>query len=190
MGSGKCLEVTVRLKGSGAVADFAERAVAAVQEESRIDAFARFDAAVLSVVWYPDLDRAAELIGRVTSRELVWSEPEIVYRYEDVESAGRTKRIVLEPILLVEVESPRETLGTVMGDLSSRRGQLTAIRETDAGTSVVSAEVPLSELRGYSTDMLRLTEGRGIVGATLLRYVERPAFMGPSDEPVSVALRA
>jgi hypothetical protein len=190
MGSAKVLEVTVQLKAPASGLDFASRAVAAVQGEARIDAFARFDVVVVSVVWYPDLDRAAELIGAASRDELIWGNPEIVYRYEEVQSAGRRKRLVLEPILLLEVEAPIDFIGNVIGDLMSRRGIMTGQRETDAHTFMVSAELPLAELRGYPAALLEITGSRGVVSATVLRYDERPGYIGPSDEPMSAALRA
>jgi hypothetical protein len=190
MGSAKVLEATVQPKHPSQRMDFAYRAVAALQSDPRLDAVAIGDVVLVSGVWYPDVDRAADLLGAAWTQELTWSEPQIRYRFETVESAGRRKQIELEPILLLEVSTPPEFIGNVIGDLSSRRGLLTGQRELDAHAMLVVAEVPLAELRGYLSTLAALTQGNGEVSATVLKYSERPPYIGPSDEPVSMALRA
>ena len=72
----------------------------------------------------------------------------------------KSKAILLEPMMLVEVETPEEHAGTVMGDLSSRRGMVQGMDEIQGGGKTVKAEVPLAEMFGYSTILRSLTQGR------------------------------
>ena len=68
--------------------------------------------------------------------------------------------VLLEPVMKVEVVTPEEYQGDIMGDLNRRRGQITDTDEIPAG-KVVRAEVPLGEMFGYSTQMRSMTQGRG-----------------------------
>jgi len=70
------------------------------------------------------------------------------------------KPIILEPIMAMEVNVPSEFMGTVIGDLSSRRGQINSTKE-DKGYSIIEAEIPLEAVRGYATIIRSLTQGRG-----------------------------
>ncbi|MBR1890513.1 MAG: elongation factor G [Clostridia bacterium] len=81
--------------------------------------------------------------------------------------------VLLEPIMKVQVEVPDDYLGTVMGNLTSRRGILTG-NETKAGVQVVNAEVPLGEMFGYATDLRSQTQGRGTFTMEFLKYNEVP----------------
>src|SRR5258706_5425931 len=75
------------------------------------------------------------------------------------EAAGRAKPIILEPIMDVEVVTPEDYMGDVIGDLSSRRGRIEGMEQR--GTShVVNAQVPLGEMFGYATDLRSRTQGR------------------------------
>ena len=69
--------------------------------------------------------------------------------------------VLLEPMMKVEVESPEDFLGSVIGDLSSRRGQVEG-QSVDDGLSKVQAKVPLAEMFGYATQLRSMTQGRGI----------------------------
>merc|ERR1712023_596108 len=69
--------------------------------------------------------------------------------------------VLLEPMMKVEVESPDDFLGSVIGDLSSRRGQVEG-QSVDDGLSKVQAKVPLAEMFGYATQLRSMTQGRGI----------------------------
>jgi Elongation factor G C-terminus len=189
MSAERPLEVTVKPKNSP-VPVFASQAVTLFDQNDRIAARAADDGLVLSAVWYADLDVAWKLISSRFSEELLWSEPRILYRDEIVESGGRRRRIVLEPILSVEAHAPADYIGSVIGDLSARRGILTGQKEVEEGY-VVSAEVPLAELRGYTIVLDQLTSGRGAAHAKFLRYDKRPPHVGPpDDEPMAAALRA
>lgn len=81
--------------------------------------------------------------------------------------------VLLEPIMKVSVEVPDDYLGTVMGNLTSRRGVLTG-NESSAGVQIVNAEVPLAEMFGYATDLRSQTQGRGTYVMEPLKYQEVP----------------
>ena len=89
------------------------------------------------------------------------------------DGAKKADPVILEPIMKVSVEVPDEYLGTVMGNLTSRRGMLTG-NESAAGVQIVNAEVPLAEMFGYATDLRSQTQGRGNYVMEPLRYQEVP----------------
>ena len=89
------------------------------------------------------------------------------------EGALKANPVLLEPIMKVQVEVPEDYLGTVMGNLTSRRGILTG-NETKPGVQVVNAEVPLGEMFGYATDLRSQTQGRGTFTMEFLKYAEVP----------------
>ena len=89
------------------------------------------------------------------------------------EGARNADPVLLEPIMKVSVEVPDEYLGTVMGNLTSRRGMLTGT-ESSAGIQIVNAEVPLAEMFGYATDLRSQTQGRGNYVMEPLKYQEVP----------------
>ena len=89
------------------------------------------------------------------------------------EAAKKCKPVLLEPIMLVEVTAPAEYLGSVMGDISSRRGQITE-QEERGNAIMVSAFVPLSEMFGYVTDLRSFTQGRGNYSMKMDHYSEVP----------------
>ena len=81
--------------------------------------------------------------------------------------------VLLEPMMAVEVETPEDFMGNVMGDLSSRRGQLQGIDDLPAG-KVIKAEVPLAEMFGYSTTLRSLSQGRATYTMEFKHYTEAP----------------
>ena len=81
--------------------------------------------------------------------------------------------VLLEPMMKVEVESPEDFLGSVIGDLSSRRGQVEG-QSVDDGLSKVQAKVPLAEMFGYATQLRSMTQGRGIFSMEFANYEEVP----------------
>lgn len=81
--------------------------------------------------------------------------------------------VLLEPIMKMVVETPEDYLGDVMGNISSRRGQLQGM-DARQGTQVINATVPLSELFGYATDLRSLTQGRGTFDMVFDHYEEVP----------------
>ena len=89
------------------------------------------------------------------------------------DGAKKADPVLLEPIMKVSVEVPDEYLGTVMGNLTSRRGMLTGT-ESNLGIQIVNAEVPLAEMFGYATDLRSQTQGRGNYVMEPLKYQEVP----------------
>jgi elongation factor G len=89
------------------------------------------------------------------------------------EAARKADPVILEPVMLVEVVTPEEYMGDVMGDLNSRRGKITGMApRKDA--QVIRANVPLSEMFGYSTVLRSMTQGRAIYTMELSHYDETP----------------
>jgi elongation factor G len=81
---------------------------------------------------------------------------------------------LLEPIMAVEVETPEEKMGDVMGDLSSRRGMIQGMEDLSGGGKAIRAEVPLAEMFGYSTTLRSLTQGRATYTMEFKHYAEAP----------------
>jgi elongation factor G len=89
------------------------------------------------------------------------------------EAMRRAKPVLLEPVMAVEVETPEDFMGNVMGDLSSRRGMVQGMEDiAGGGGKLVRAEVPLSEMFGYSTTLRSLTQGRATYTMEFKRYAE------------------
>ena len=82
--------------------------------------------------------------------------------------------VLLEPIMKVEVETPEEKMGDVMGDLSSRRGVIQGMDDLMGGGKAIRCEVPLSEMFGYSTSLRSLTQGRATYVMEFDHYAEAP----------------
>lgn len=80
--------------------------------------------------------------------------------YAIKDAFAHAKPILLEPIMKMEVNCPSQFMGTVIGDLSSRRGQVNSTKE-DKGFTIIDAEIPLEAVRGYATVIRSLTQGRG-----------------------------
>jgi elongation factor G len=89
-------------------------------------------------------------------------------------AAAKADPVLLEPIMEVEVVTPEEYMGDVMGDLSSRRGMVQGMDDSPAG-KLISAEVPLSEMFGYATDLRSATQGRATYSMEFSKYKEVPA---------------
>ncbi|AQV96281.1 translation elongation factor G [Cupriavidus necator] len=92
------------------------------------------------------------------------------------EGMRRAKPTLLEPMMAVEVETPEEFTGNVMGDLSSRRGMVHGMEDiAGGGGKIVRAEVPLATMFGYSTTLRSLTQGRATFTMEFKHYAEAPA---------------
>ena len=89
------------------------------------------------------------------------------------DSAKKAKPALLEPVMKVEVTTPEEYMGDVIGDLNSRRGIIQSMN-SDPNGSVVKANVPLSEMFGYSTDLRSLTQGRAVYSMEFEEYTQVP----------------
>jgi elongation factor G len=90
------------------------------------------------------------------------------------EAAKRANPVILEPMMAVEVETPEEYAGNVMGDLSSRRGMVQGMDDMPGGGKVIKAEVPLSEMFGYSTVLRSMSQGRATYTMEFKHYAEAP----------------
>jgi elongation factor G len=89
------------------------------------------------------------------------------------EAMRRANPALLEPMMAVEVETPEDFMGNVMGDLSGRRGIVQGMDDV-AGTKVIRAEVPLAEMFGYATQLRSLTQGRATYSMEFKHYAEAP----------------
>ncbi|WP_418907102.1 elongation factor G [Glutamicibacter endophyticus] len=100
------------------------------------------------------------------------------------EGARRANPVLLEPLMAVEVRTPEEYMGDVIGDLNSRRGAIQEMSDA-AGVKVVKANVPLSEMFGYIGDLRSRTQGRAVYSMTFSSYAEVPKAV--ADEIVQKA---
>jgi elongation factor G len=106
------------------------------------------------------------------------------------EAARRANPVLLEPVMAVEVVTPEEFLGDVIGDLSRRRGKVEG-QEPRGNAVAIQARVPLGEMFGYATDLRSSTQGRATFTMQFERYEEVPASIaeqiteGRSAEPLA-----
>jgi elongation factor G len=90
------------------------------------------------------------------------------------EACHKAKPVLLEPIMKVEVVTPEENMGDVMGDLNSRRGMIQGMEDSPSG-KIIRAEVPLAQMFGYATDLRSATQGRATYSMEFAKYNEVPA---------------
>ena len=90
------------------------------------------------------------------------------------EAARKASPVILEPMMAVEVETPEDYAGTVMGDLSSKRGMVQGMDDMVGGGKIIKAEVPLSEMFGYATSLRSMTQGRATYTMEFKHYSEAP----------------
>jgi len=95
-----------------------------------------------------------------------------IFGFKD--AARKANPVILEPMMAVEVETPEEYAGTVMGDLSSRRGMVQGMEDMVGGGKAIKAEVPLSEMFGYATSLRSQTQGRATYTMEFKHYSEAP----------------
>jgi elongation factor G len=100
------------------------------------------------------------------------------------DAVSKAKPVLLEPVMVIEVVVPDEYMGTVNGDLISRRGRLEGM-ELRGSTQMIKAMVPLSEMFGYATELRSRTQGRGSFTMHFGRYEEVPASI--AEEIISKA---
>lgn len=93
------------------------------------------------------------------------------------EGMRKASPVLLEPIMAVEVETPEDYMGDVMGDLNRRRGVVLGMEDDGIGGKKVRAEVPLAEMFGYSTDLRSATQGRATYSMEFAKYAEAPAHV-------------
>lgn len=123
---------------------------------------------------FPTVDIRVELVDgsyhEVDSSEMAFK---IAGSMAVKEALRKSAPILLEPSMAVEVTTPEEYMGDVMGDLSSRRGNIEGM-EAQAGAQIVRASVPLSEMFGYATDLRSNTQGRAVYSMTFKSYEPVP----------------
>ncbi|AMP36387.1 elongation factor G [Ralstonia syzygii subsp. celebesensis] len=90
------------------------------------------------------------------------------------EAMRKASPVLLEPMMAVEVETPEDYMGNVMGDLSGRRGIIQGMDDMVGGGKIIKAEVPLSEMFGYSTSLRSATQGRATYTMEFKHYAEAP----------------
>ena len=90
-----------------------------------------------------------------------------------IEGGATKSPVLLEPMMAVEVETPEDYMGDVMGDLNRRRGIIQGMDDA-AGIKLVKAEVPLAEMFGYSTDLRSMSQGRATYSMEFKHYSEAP----------------
>jgi elongation factor G len=88
--------------------------------------------------------------------------------------ALQAKPVLLEPVMKVEVVTPEDFMGDIVGDLNRRRGIINGMEDAPGGIKIVDAQVPLSEMFGYATSMRSLTQGRASYSMEPLKYMEAP----------------
>jgi len=89
------------------------------------------------------------------------------------EASKRAKPVLLEPVMAVEVVTPEEYMGDVIGNINSRRGQIEGM-EPRGNAQVIKARVPLAEMFGYATDVRTMSQGRATYTMQFLHYAEVP----------------
>ncbi len=123
---------------------------------------------------YPTVDVKAILVDGqyhdVDSSEMAFK---IAGQMAFKKAAEMAKPVILEPIMSVEVVTPEDYMGDVMGDLSSRRGRIEGM-EAQGNAQIVRAQIPLSEMFGYSTDLRSRTQGRATYTMQFAQYMEVP----------------
>ena len=180
MEDSKPLRTTVRPKASADALELARLVVSLFADSKRLAAEAARDVVLIGGIWEPDLDEAWQLVREAYAGELVWGAKRINYL-----DGPRPE----EPILRVEVETPSEFSGAVMGDLAARRATIFGMQGVPSG-HVIVAEVPLATLRGYPATLHALTRGAARAGAEFHSYETAPRDPGPPDEAMAAALRA
>lgn len=125
---------------------------------------------------YPVVDIRARLVfgsyHEVDSSQMAF---ELAASMAFKEGMRRASPALLEPVMKVEVETPEEYVGSVMGDLSTRRGIVGGMEDDNLGGKKIEADVPLSEMFGYSNSLRSATQGRATYSMEFKHYAEAPA---------------
>jgi len=90
------------------------------------------------------------------------------------EGALKANPVLLEPIMKVEIETPEEYMGDVIGDVNRRRGMVVGMEDNPTGSKMIKAEIPLAEMFGYATDLRSITQGRATYSMEFEKYAETP----------------
>jgi elongation factor G len=99
----------------------------------------------------------------------------------------QAKPVLLEPIVKLQVTVPDDYTGAVIGDFNTRRGIILGMEANDDGEQVISAEVPMSEVMRYSTELRSFTQGRGVYTQTFDRYEVAPSMI--ADKVIAAAAK-
>jgi elongation factor G len=125
---------------------------------------------------YPVVDIHAKMIDgamhEVDSSEIAFKVAGSMSLKEGIQRAGP---VILEPAMKVEAVTPDDYTGSVVGDLSSRRGTVEGMDPRDEGVSTIRAQVPLAEMFGYATELRNMTQGRGVFTMEFDQYTIAPA---------------
>ena len=179
-GSGQYAEVTITLEntGPGGGYEFVDKITGGrIPKEyiPSVDAGIQQALAAGVLAGYPTVDVRATLTdGKyhdVDSSEMAFK---IAGTMAFKEAARKAKPCLLEPIMNVEVSTPDDYMGDVMGDLSSRRGKLGGM-EQKGNSQIIRAQVPLSEMFGYATDLRSRTQGRATYTMQFDSYQQMPS---------------
>ena len=123
---------------------------------------------VKDVVWTKKI--SSFLPHPVDSKEVAFvSAAKLAY----AEGIQKANPVILEPVMTVVVKAPDGYMGDIMGDMNKRRGRILSADQVD-GKSIITAEVPESEILEYSADLRSLTQGRGVFNSEFSRYEEVP----------------
>ncbi|MCL2095129.1 elongation factor G [Candidatus Saccharibacteria bacterium] len=127
------------------------------------------------IAGYPVVDVKATLFDgsyhEVDSSELAFNLAGVLATREGVKKA---KPVILEPVMKVEVTTPEEFMGDVIGDINSRRGRIDAMEDLMGGGKVIRGFVPLANLFGYTSDLRSMSQGRAASSMELAQYEEVP----------------
>jgi elongation factor G len=104
------------------------------------------------------------------------------------EACGKADPVILEPIMSLEVVTPEDFMGDVIGDISRRRGRISG-QEPRGNTQVISGQVPLAEMFGYATDLRPRTQGRATFTMQFSHYEPVPKGSGPEAVPPKAGSR-
>jgi translation elongation factor EF-G len=153
-----------RLKFEQALKDLAQQ-----DPTLRITSLPTDGQTVISGMGELHLEVVCDRISREYGIKLHVGEPKVIY----LEAVREANRVLLEPVMSIEVLTPEEFAGSIMGDLNSRRGRIEGM-EHPAGSLVIKALVPLAEMLGYSTDIRSNTRGRASFSAHFAAYEVAP----------------
>jgi elongation factor G len=135
---------------------------------------------------YPVVDVKVSLIDgsyhEVDSSEIAFKQAAIIAFKEAMKQAGPTLK---EPVMSVEITTPEQYLGDVMGDIQSRRGRIEGTEPSIGGVQIIKSLIPLAEMFGYVTSLRSLTQGRAAPNVTPSHYEDVP--QGVADEIISKA---
>jgi elongation factor G len=179
--AGISLQVSPRPSGAGNSIDFDVSSGAVPNEVRKAVEEGLSDALMTGVLGnFAIIDVAVKVVGGEThatdSTEMAFRSASVMALRDAVANSGP---VLLEPIMKLEIETPDEHLGDVLGDLNSRRGR---VREIKAGNDlqIVQADVPLAEVFGYSTSLRSLTKGRASYTMEPQAFEPVPASMEDS----------